>query len=103
MEALSLALNLHHGNVLMLSIIRQDSRITIRLTGRLEGSSAADFKIAACPPSALDMDLSGVTSIDSDGERALVWLQERGATLHGDGRFARSLCRRLRMEQPLEM
>ena len=84
----------------MLSIIRHDSRITIRLTGRLEGSSAEDLRIAVCPPSALDVDLSGVTSIDSDGERALVWLRERGATLHGDRRFARSLCRRLRIEQP---
>jgi hypothetical protein len=85
--------------VLMLSIIRHDSRITIRLTGRLEGSSAEDLRIAACPPSALDIDLSGVTSIDSDGERALVWLRERGATLHGDGRFARRLCRRPCVQQ----
>jgi len=72
----------------MLSIIRDDSRITIRLTGRLEGSSAEDLRLAVCPPSALDIDLSGVTSIDSDGERALLWLRERGATLHGEGRFA---------------
>jgi anti-anti-sigma regulatory factor len=83
----------------MLSIIRRDSRITIKLTGRLEGASAEDLRILACPPSALDIDLSGVTSIDSGGERALVWLQERGATLHGEGPFARSLCRRLRIEQ----
>ena len=75
----------------MLRIIRHDSRITIRLTGRLEGSSAEDLRIAVCPPSALDVDLSGVTSIDGDGERALVWLRERGATLQGAGRFARSL------------
>ena len=87
----------------MLSIIRHHERLTVRLVGRLEGSSAEDLRLAACPPSALDIDLSGVTSIDCDGERALVWLQERGATLRGDERFARSLCRRLRMEQPLEM
>lgn len=37
------------------------------------------------PPSALDVDLSGLSSIDSDGERVLVWLRERGATLYGDG------------------
>ena len=82
----------------MLSIIRRDSRITIKLTGR-QGTSAEDLRILACPPSALDIDLSGVTSIDSGGERALVWLQERGATLHGEGPFARSLCTRLRIEQ----
>jgi len=69
----------------MFSIIRHGSRITIRLTGRLEGSSAEDLRIAVCPPRALDIDLSGLTSIDSDGERALVWLQERGATLQGEG------------------
>ena len=55
----------------MLSIIRHDERLTVRLSGRLEGSSAEDLGSAACPPSALDIDLSGVTSIDSDGERAL--------------------------------
>ena len=87
----------------MLSIIRHDSRITIRLTGRLEGSSAEDLRIAAGPPSALDVDLSGVTSIDSDGERALVWLRERGATLFGEGQFARSLCSKLRTEQPVDV
>ena len=87
----------------MLSIVRHDSRITLKLTGRLEGSSAEDLKIAVCPPSALVVDVSGVTSIDSVGERALVWLRDRGATLHGEGRFARSLCRRLCTEQSLEV
>jgi len=76
----------------MLSLIRHDNRITIRLTGRLEGSSAEDLRIAVCPPSALDIDLSGVTSIDRDGERALVWLRDNGATLHGEELFACRSC-----------
>jgi len=76
----------------MLSIIRHGERITVRVSGRLEGSSAEDLRIAACPPSALDIDLSGVTSIDRDGERALVWLRNNGATLHGEGLFARRFC-----------
>jgi len=50
--------------VLMLSIIRNHERLTVRLSGRLEGSSAEDLRLAACPPSALDIDLSGVTSMD---------------------------------------
>ena len=75
----------------MLRIIRHDNRITIVLTGRLEGSSAEDLRTTVCPPSALDIDLSGVTSIDRDGERALVWLRERGATIHGEGQFAERL------------
>ena len=83
----------------MLSIIRHDQRITVSVRGRLEGSSAEELRLAACPPRALDVDLSGVTSIDSDGERVLVWLRERGATLYGDGRFARRLCRRLCVQQ----
>lgn len=81
--------------MLMLRIIRQDTRITIRLTGRLEGSSAEDLRIAVCPPSGLDIDLSGLTSIDNDGERALAWLREKGARLFGAGPFARSLFKRL--------
>lgn len=72
----------------MLSLIRHESRITIKLTGRLEGSSAEDLRLTVCPPSALDVDVSGVTSIDRDGERALVWLRERGAALLGAERFA---------------
>lgn len=76
----------------MLSIIRHHERLTVRLSGRLEGSSAEDLRLAACPPSALDIDLSGVTWIDCDGERALVWLQDHGVTLHGEGLFARRLC-----------
>jgi len=78
--------------VLMLSIIRHGERLTVRVSGRLEGSSAEDLRIAACPPSALDIDLSGVTSIDRDGERALVWLRNHGATLQGEGLFARRFC-----------
>lgn len=78
--------------VLMLSIIRHDERLTIRLVGRLEGSSAEDLRLAACSPSALDIDLSGVTAIDCEGERALVWLRDHGATLHGERLFARRLC-----------
>lgn len=87
----------------MISLVRHDSRITIRVSGRLEGSSAEDLRMAVCPPSALDIDLTGVASIDGDGERALAWLQEKGATLHGEGQFARDLCRRLRTEQALEV
>ena len=84
---------------MVLSITRQGEGLTVRLSGRLEGSSAEDLRLAACPPGALDVDLSGVTSIDSDGERVLVWLRERGATLYRDGRFARRLCRRLCVQQ----
>ena len=76
----------------MLSIIRHDERLTVRLSGRLEGLSAEDLRLAACPPSALDIDLSGVTSIDYDGERTLVWLRDHGARLYGEGHFARRLC-----------
>jgi anti-anti-sigma regulatory factor len=76
----------------MLSIIRHHERLTVRLVGRLEGSSAEDLRLAACPPSALDIDLSGVTSMDCDGERTLVWLRDHGATLHGEGPFERRLC-----------
>ena len=85
--------------MLMLSLIRHQSRITIKLTGRLEGASAEDLRLKACPPSALDVDVSGGTSIDRDGERALVWLRERGATLHGAERFGGRLCSYFRTEQ----
>jgi hypothetical protein len=83
----------------MLSLIRHEGRITIKLTGRLEGPSAVDLRLTVCPPSALDVDMSGITSIDHDGERALVWLRDRGATLHGAERLAGRLFGDLRIEQ----
>lgn len=76
----------------MLSIIRHHERLTVRLVGRLEGSSAEDLRLAACPPSALDIDLSGVTSIDCEGERALAWLRDHGATLLGETLLPRRSC-----------
>ena len=96
---LRLAVNLQYQVVLMLSLIRHEGRITIKLTGRLEGPSAENLKLTVGPPSALDVDVSGVTSIDHDGERALVWLRERGATLLGAERFAGRLHNELRIEQ----
>jgi hypothetical protein len=83
----------------MLSLIRHEGRITIKVTGRLEGPHAEELRLTVCPPSALDVDVSGVTSIDHDGERALVWLRERGATLLGAERLAGRLCSELRIEQ----
>ena len=81
----------------MLSIIRHGTRITLTLTGRIEGSSAEDLRMALCPPSALDIDLTRVTSVDQDGERALAWLRDRGAKFQGEGTFARRLCERMHL------
>jgi hypothetical protein len=72
---------------MVLSIIRHDERLTVRLVGRREGSSAEDLR-PACLPSALDLDLSGVTSIDGDGERALVW----AARSRGDIPWRKTVC-----------
>lgn len=41
----------------MLSLIRHEDRITIKLSGRLEGPSAEDLRLTVCPPSALDVDV----------------------------------------------
>lgn len=92
---LPLAVELQYEIVLMLSLIHHVDRITIKLIGRLEGPSAEDLKLTVCPPSALEVDVSGVTSIDHDGERALVWLCERGAALLGAERLSGRLCSEL--------
>lgn len=73
----------------MLSIIRHNERLTLKLSGRLEGASAEDLRLAACPANALDIDLTGLTFVDQEGARALAWLQDRGATLYGEGLPAR--------------
>ena len=81
----------------MLSIIRHGTRITLKLTGRIEGSSAEDLRMAVCPPSALDIDLTRVTAVDQDGERALAWLRDRGARFQGEGTFARRIQERMHL------
>jgi len=81
--------------VLMLSIIRRNDRITVRLAGRLVGSCAEDFGFLTSPGTALDVDLGGLTFVDRAGERLLVRLRELGATFHGAGLFAHRLRRRL--------
>jgi hypothetical protein len=79
----------------MLSIIRKDRRITLRLNGRLVGPYAEDFSFLTTPDTALDVDLGGLTSIDRAGERLLVRLRDMGATFHGAGLFAHRLRRRV--------
>lgn len=81
--------------VLMLSIIRQGERLTLRLTGRLERASAEDLRFLISPGTALDVDLGGLTFVDRTGERLLACLRDMGATFHGAGLFAHRLRRRL--------
>lgn len=79
----------------MLSIIRHGERLTLRLTGQLEGSSAEDLRLFISPGSALDVDLGGLTFVDRAGEQLLACLRDMGATFHGAGLFAHGLRRRL--------
>ena len=79
----------------MLSIIRYEQRITLKLSGRLVGSCAEDFRFLTSPGAALDVDLSGLTFVDRAGERMLAHLRDMGATLHGAGLFAHRLRRKL--------
>jgi len=81
--------------VLMLSIIRNDQRITLRFNGRLVGSCAEDFNFLMSTGTALDVDLGGLTCVDHAGEQLLVRLREMGATFHGAGLFAHRLRRKL--------
>ena len=79
----------------MLSIIRNEQRITLKLNGRLVGSCAENFTFLTSPGTAVDVDLGGLTFVDRGGERMLVRLREIGATFHGTGLFAHRLRRRL--------
>jgi len=81
--------------MLRLSINRRGERLTIRLTGRLEGSSAEDLRLLISPKAALDVDLGGLTFVDRAGERMLAGLRDLGATFQGVGLFAHRLRTRL--------
>ena len=83
------------GIVLMLSIIRCDDRITVRLAGRLVAPWGEDCGFLTSPGTALDVDLGGLTFVDRAGERLLVRMRDLGATFHGAGLFAHRLRRRL--------
>ena len=88
--------------MLTVSIIRQIHRTTVRLTGRLAGSCAEDFRFLTSPGTPLDVDLGGLTVVDRAGERLLARLRDMGATFHGAGLFAHRLRRRL-LWRPLSM
>jgi hypothetical protein len=79
----------------MLSIIRNEQRITLKLNGRLVGSCAENFRFLTYPGTALDVDLGGLTFVDRAGERVLLRLRDMGATFHGAGLFAHRLRRRI--------
>ena len=79
----------------MLSIIRNERRITLKLNGRLVGSCAENFRFLTSPGAALEVDLGGLTFVDREGERMLVRLRDMGATFHGAGLLAHRLRRRL--------
>ena len=79
----------------MLSIIRHDQRVTVRLIGRLAGSCAEDFRFLTSPGTALEVDLSDLTYVDHAGERCLRRLRDLGATFQGAGLFAHHLRRRV--------
>ena len=82
--------------MLMLSIGDRGERVTVKLFGRLAGPSAENFRFEIRPGTTLDVDLTGVTFIDSAGERSLSRLQDKGAILRGETSLARRLCRRIR-------
>ena len=79
----------------MLSIIRHEQRITLKLNGRLQGACAENFRFLTSPGTALDVDLGGLTVVDRAGERLLARLRDVGAKFHGAGLFAHRLRRRL--------
>ncbi len=81
--------------MLRLSIKRNGERLTISLTGRLEGSSAEDLSVLMSPRAALDVDLGGLTSVDGAGFSMLTRLRDLGATFYGEGLLAHRLRRRL--------
>ena len=83
-----------NNTVLMLSIVGSDDWLTLRLFGRLAGPSAENLDFEIRPGSTLD-DLTGVTFVDSIGERSLSRLRDKGARLFGESWLARRLCRRL--------
>ena len=72
-----------------------DDWLTLRLFGRLAGPSAENLDFEIRPGSTLDVDLPGVTFVDSLGERSLSRLRDKGARLFGESLLARRLCRRL--------
>jgi len=75
----------------MFVIARRGRYTSLRVAGRLTGSWAVALGYAGCPLTALDIDLSGVSYIDAEGERSLAQLQAMGVKFRG-GRIAQASC-----------
>jgi len=75
----------------MFVIARRGRYTSLRVAGRLTGSWAEALGYAGCPLTALDIDLSGVSYIDAEGERSLAQLQAIGVKFRG-GRITSKLC-----------
>jgi hypothetical protein len=76
----------------MFVLARRGRYTSLRVAGQLTGSWAEALGYAGCPLTALDIDLSGVTDIDAEGERSLAQLQPMGVKFRGGRRLAKKLC-----------
>lgn len=77
-----------------------NGRLIVRLQGRLVGPYAEHTRIALerhRADSAIVVDLSDVTFVDSFGEQVLLWLGRLGASFVAGSVYTRSLCEDLQL------
>jgi hypothetical protein len=82
-------------------VIATEKRVALKLEGRLMGLWVEELRKTVvqtqreCQP--LEIDVSGLTYADEDGEKALSWLYRKGAHFQGKGPFSKYLLDRLQI------
>jgi hypothetical protein len=76
-------------------------KVVLKLEGRLVGPWVDELKTTVLQTNAsslpLEIDVSGLTFADDEGEKALSWLHRMGAHFQGKGLFTKCLFERLKI------
>lgn len=99
------ALELWHGGCLFLGVLRitatTGDKVVLKLEGRLVGPWVDELRQAVWRTSGwrqrMEIDVTDLTYVDEDGEKALSWLHRMGARFRGQGPFPEYLFERLKI------
>ena len=89
------------NGVLRITVITEATEVVLKLEGRLAGPWVDELRKTVLLTDAwrrpLQIDVSGLTFAEDDGEEALCWLHKMGARFQGKGPFPEYLFERLQI------
>jgi hypothetical protein len=98
-------LELWHGGCPFPGVLRitatTSDKVVLKLEGRLVGPWVDELREAVWRTSGwcrrMEIDVTDLTYVDEDGEKALSWLHRMGARFHGQGPFSQYLFERMKI------